>query len=106
LSFCPCESLREAIGERLHLQHLDELGRARCALFPAQAMQLTEIGDVLSRREIAVDAGAVGQHTDRAARGEGIGPHALAVDERIAGVRLQHRVQHAQRGGFAGAIRA
>jgi hypothetical protein len=61
-------------------------------------MQLTEIVMFSARREIAVDARAVGQHTDsRGARRGDRAATLFAVDDRIAGVGLQHRIQHAQR---------
>ena len=73
-------ALREALGqpirERLHLQQLDELGGARLAIGARQAMQLAEVGDVLARGEIVVDAGAVRQHADGAARRQRIRRHA------------------------------
>jgi hypothetical protein len=77
---------------------------ARASRSARQSVQLAEVRDVLARGEMVVDAGAVRQHADRAAGRERIAGDADAVDERVARVGAQDRVQHAQRRRLARAV--
>jgi hypothetical protein len=47
-------------------------------------VQLAEVGDVLARGQVVVDAGAVRQHADGAARGQRILGDAATIDVAIA----------------------
>ena len=75
----------------------------RGALEPVQP---AEVGDVLARRELRVDARAVRQHADAPARRERVADDVDAVDRGGAAVGPQHGVEDAKRRGLAGAIRA
>jgi len=97
--------LRPPVCDRAHLEQLDELVRTRRALGARHPVQLGEVEDVLAGGEVLIDARGVRQHTHRPARADRIGRHADAVDARIARVRTQHGVEHAQRRRLACAVR-
>jgi hypothetical protein len=59
---------------------------------------------MFSRAEVRIDAGAVRQHAQAPGRLQGRVDRAVPVDERVPGIGPEHRVQHAQRGGLAGAV--
>ncbi len=98
------EALGAAVGEFLHLQEPHELGGALARRGALQAVQRAEVQDVLARRQVRIDAGAVRQHPEAPGGLQGRAHRAVPVDERIPRIGPQHRVQHAQRGGLAGAV--
>ena len=98
------EALGPAVGEFLHLQQADELGGAGAGRGARQAVQRAEVQDVFARAEVRIDAGAVRQHAQAPGRVQRRADHAVPVDERIPRIGPEHRVQHAQRGGLAGAV--
>ncbi len=90
------EALRAAVGDRAEVELGDERLDARRERGAGEAVQPAEVGDVLARGELRVDAGAVRQHADPAARGQRVGLHVDAVDDGRAGVGPQHGVEDAQ----------
>src|SRR6185312_8289105 len=68
-------------------------------------MQCAEILDVLARRKVLINAGRVRQHADSTARFERRLNDADAVDARVAGIRAEYGVEHAQRRRLACAVR-
>ena len=68
-------------------------------------MQGAEIGDVLARRQLRVDAGGMRQDTNGAPRCKRIANDVDAVHARAAGIRPEHGIEDTQRRGLAGAIR-
>ncbi len=87
-SACDSSAVRDAKSLRLH------------------AMQRAEVANVLPRGQIVVQPGGVRQHAQVRARLRSLAADVDAVDARFAAVGRQHAVEHAQTGGFAGAIGA
>ena len=105
----PCEkpfARRSAIAAEVELgdELLDARRRARRRSSPCSS---PEVGDVLARGELRVDAGAVRQHADPA-RAPRAGRTATSTPSTAAraGVGREHGVEDAQRRGLAGAVRA
>ena len=102
----PCENpatRRSAISVMSSMRQ--QLLGAPAQVGAGDALQLAEVLDVLARRQPRVEAREIRQHAERKARALRIGDGVDAVDEHLALVRAHQRVEHAQRGGLAGAVR-
>ncbi len=103
-------ALREAFGlaveDVFHFQRLRQGLHALCDGSFAHAMQAAEIGDVLTRRQALVHATRIGQHAEAAADIIGMLCHVQTIHLHRALIGRHQGVEHAQGGGFAGAIGA
>ena len=70
------------------------------------ALQLAEIVDVLAGGEARIEARLIGQHAEPQPRALRIGHRIDIVHDDLPFVRPHQRVEHAQRRGLAGAVRA
>ena len=104
---CPCEnpSTRRSMKSCMPSAATRRVDPRRDARL-GDAVQAPEILDVLARREPLVEAAGVRQHAEPAAHVARLRGRIDAVDQHAAGVRLHERVEHAQRRGLAGAVRA
>jgi hypothetical protein len=84
------ESLRAAVGDRTEVEFGDQRLDAPFERGAVEPVQPAEVGDVLARGELRVDAGAVRQHADPTARGQRVRLHVDAVDGGSAGVGPHH----------------
>ena len=100
------EALRDPVREFFHLEKPDQLGRARLPLAALQAVQGAEVQNVLARGEIRIDTGSVRQHPHQPAGRERLADRAGAIDQSVARVRHQHRIEDPERGRLAGAVGA
>src|SRR6185437_10191442 len=73
---------------------------------PVDALQAREILDVLACGEPLVQAARIRQHAELAAHRQRIDRGVDAVHQHLAAIGFHQRIEHAQRGGLAGAVGA
>ena len=98
------KALGAALGELGDVEQFHYLVDAVVNLCLVEPAESCEIGDVLARREVRIQAGTVRQGADFLARAQAVGRHVVAIDVCAAAVGFQYRVKNAERRGLAGPV--